>query len=103
VNTVKKLRFSFKTGHSFCELNDCKIGKHVSSPWSQMFETVANVECVYWSNTTIFIGRIQSFFLRRVQLHVSVLCNGYLQVVHEIIIKQLYKTYMGCLYGVGRG
>jgi len=38
-----------------------------------------------------------------VQLHVSALDNGRLQVVHEILIKQLYKTYIGCLYGVQRG
>ena len=43
------------------------------------------------------------YFLRKVQLHVSALDNGHLQVVHEILIKQLYKTYMGCLFGVGRG
>jgi trans-2-enoyl-CoA reductase len=43
------------------------------------------------------------YFLHKVQLHVSALHNGHLQVVHEILIKQLYKTYMGRLYGVGRG
>jgi len=37
-----------------------------------------------------------------VQLRVSALDNDHLQVVHEILFKQLYKTYMGCLYGVGR-
>jgi hypothetical protein len=41
-------------------------------------------------------------FLHKVQLHVSALDNGHLQVVHEIIIKQLYKTYMGCIRGAGR-
>ena len=35
--------------------------------------------------------------------HVSALDNSHLQVVNEILVKQLYKTYMGCLYGVGRG
>ena len=29
--------------------------------------------------------------------------NDHLQVVHEILIKQLYKTYVGCLYGVWEG
>ena len=43
------------------------------------------------------------FFLHKVQLHVSALDNGHLQVVHEILIKQLYKTHMGYLYGVERG
>jgi len=38
-----------------------------------------------------------------VQLHVSALDNGHLQVVHEILIKQIYKTYLGCVCGVGRG
>jgi len=33
----------------------------------------------------------------------SALDNCRLQFVPEILIKQLYKTYMGCLYGVGRG
>jgi len=43
------------------------------------------------------------YFLYKVQLHVSVLDNDHLQVVHEILIKQLHKTYMGCLYRVERG
>ena len=43
------------------------------------------------------------YFLHKVQLHVSALYNGHLQVVYEILIKQLFKTYMDCLYGVGRG
>ena len=30
--------------------------------------------------------------LHKVQLHVSALDNGYLQVVHEILSKQLYET-----------
>ena len=38
-----------------------------------------------------------------VQLRVSALDNDHLQVVHEILFKQLYKTYMGCLYGKGGG
>ena len=29
--------------------------------------------------------------------------DGHLQVVHEVLIKQLYKTCMGCLCGVGEG
>jgi len=41
-------------------------------------------------------------FLHKAQLHVSALDNGHLQVVHEILIKQLYKTYMGCIRGAGR-
>ena len=40
--------------------------------------------------------------MHKVQLHVSALDNGQLQVVHEILIKQLYKTYMGCIHGAGR-
>jgi hypothetical protein len=43
------------------------------------------------------------YFLHKVQLHVSALDDGHLQVVHEILIKQLYKTYMGCLYGFREG
>jgi len=38
----------------------------------------------------------------KVQLHVSALDNGHLQVVNGILIKQLYKTYMGCIHGAGR-
>ena len=33
-----------------------------------------------------------------VQLHVSAIDNGHPQVAHEILIKELYKPYMGCLY-----
>ena len=38
---------------------------------------------------------ILKYFPNVVQLHVSTLDNGHLQVVHEILIKQLYKTYTG--------
>jgi len=41
--------------------------------------------------------------LHKVQLHVSALDKDHLQVLHEILIKQLYRTYIGCLYGVGMG
>jgi len=40
--------------------------------------------------------------LHKVQLHVSALDNGHLQVVHEIPSKQLYETYMGCIQWGGR-
>jgi len=33
------------------------------------------------------------YFLHKVQLHVSALDNGHLQVVHEILIKQLCKVF----------
>ena len=32
-----------------------------------------------------------------VQLHVSALDIDHLQVVKEILVKQLYKTYIGCV------
>ena len=41
--------------------------------------------------------------LLKVQLHVSALNNGHLQVVHDILSKQLYETYMGCIQWGGRG
>ena len=47
-------------------------------------------------------GNIE-YFLHKVQLHVSALDNDLLQDVHEKLIKQLYNTYMGCLYGVREG
>ena len=40
--------------------------------------------------------------LHKVQLHVSALVNGHLQVVHEILSKQLYETYVGCVQWGGR-
>jgi hypothetical protein len=43
------------------------------------------------------------YFLHKVQLHVSAIDDGHLQVVHKILIKKVYKIYMGCLYGEGRG
>ena len=64
---------------------------------------ITNVQCVYSSNISIFIARYIKYFLHKVQLYVSGLDNGHLQVVHETLIKQLYQTHMGCLYGVGRG
>ena len=36
------------------------------------------------------------YFLHKVQLHVSALGNDHLLFVYEILIKQLYKTYVGC-------
>jgi len=38
---------------------------------------------IYWENI--------KYFLDEVQLHIPALDNGYLQVVHEVLIKQLYK------------
>jgi len=35
------------------------------------------------------------YFLHKVQLRVSALDNGHLQVVHEILVTRLYKTYIG--------
>jgi hypothetical protein len=37
-----------------------------------------------------------SLFIQ-VQLRVSALDNGHFQVVHEVLSKQLYETYMGCI------
>jgi len=48
------------------------------------------------------VGVYIVFHLHKVQLHVSALDNGHLQVVHEILSKQLYKTYIGCIHGAGR-
>jgi len=56
-----------------------------------VFYEITNVDCFYSNNTTIIIGR-KKYFLHKVQLHVSALDNGHLQVAHEILIKQLYKT-----------
>jgi len=52
--------------------------------------------------TQLYLLVEYKIFLHNVQLHVSALNNGHLQVVHEILIKQLYKMYTECLYGVGR-
>jgi len=68
-----------------------------------VFYEITNVECVYLSNTIIFIVKYIKYFLHKVQLHVSALDNGHLQDINEVLIKQFYKTYMGCLYGEGRG
>jgi len=43
-----------------------------------------------------------NYLLHKVQLHVSALDNGHLQVVHEMLSKQLYETYYG-LYTVEVG
>jgi len=56
-----------------------------------VFYDITNVECVYSSITTIFIEENIKYFLHEVQLHISALDNGHLQVVHEILIKHLYK------------
>jgi len=40
--------------------------------------------------------------LHKVQLHVSAPDNSHLQVVHEILSKRLYETYMGCIHWGGK-
>ena len=42
------------------------------------------------------------YFLHKVQLHVSALDNGHLQVVHVILIKRLYKKQTWAVY-MGQG
>ena len=64
------------------------------------------VQCMYLSTTTLFDGRgVYIAVLHKVQLHVSALDNGHLQVVHEILSKQLYETWLGCIEwgGMRRG
>jgi len=47
---------------------------------------LTRVECMYLSNATLFGGkRYVDNKLHKVQLHVSALDNGHLQVVHEIV------------------
>jgi len=41
--------------------------------------------------------------LHKVQLHVSALDNGHLQVVHEILSKQLYRAITGCIQWYSTG
>jgi len=53
--------------------------------------------------TTLFVGKVYlDNILHKVQLHVSALDHGHLQVVHEIRSKQLYETYMSCIQWEGR-
>ena len=54
------------------------------------------LQCIYWSNTTLFGGGgVYVVLLHKVQLYVSALENGHLQVVHEILSKYLYETFIG--------
>ena len=57
---------------------------------------------MYFSNTALFNDRGIYSILHKVQQHVSALDNGHLKVVHEILTKQSYKTYMDCIHGAGR-
>ena len=50
--------------------------------------------CIYLQNI--------NYLLHKVQLNVSALDNDHLQVAHEVFIKQLYKTFMGCVHGADR-
>ena len=45
---------------------------------------------------------VYMIILHKVQLHVSAPDNSHLQVVHEILGKQLYKTCMDCIQWGGR-
>jgi len=63
---------------------------------------LTRVERMYLSNTTLFMVEVYIVLLRKVQLHVSAFDNGHLQVVHEILSKQLYWIYMGCIQWGGR-
>jgi len=56
------------------------------------------VYVLYLSNITLFDGSgIYIVLLHKVQLHVSALDNDHLQVVHEILSKQLCGAIMGCI------
>ena len=56
--------------------------------------------CTCLTKFYLMVGVYIVFHLHKVQLHVSALDNGHLQVVHEILNNQLYETYV--LYTVGR-
>ena len=48
-----------------------------------VFNKLRRVECMYWSNKTVFDVRdMYRNLLHKVQLHVSTLDNGHFQVVH---------------------
>jgi len=59
-----------------------------------VFYEITNVDCVCTGLTQLYLLVEYNVFLHKIQLHVSALDNGHLQVVQEILIKQLYKTYM---------
>jgi len=98
--------------------------------WAYWHCNTSRMEHMYLSNTILFVGRgmqiiykvvqiwpgltaaclhtnqsrsyLNHLVLRKVQLHVSALDNGLLQVVHEILSKQLCQIYY-VLFIVGLG
>jgi len=74
----------------------------VDDPYSNDRSQVTRVERMYLPNTTVFMVEVYIVLLHKVQLHVSALDNGHLQVVHEILSTQLYETYMGSIQWGGR-
>jgi len=64
---------------------------------------LTRVECMYLSNTTLFSSRdIYSIYYIRYNYMFWRLYSAHLQVVHEILSKQLYETYIGCIQWGGR-
>jgi len=52
-----------------------------------VFNKLIRAERMYLSNTTLFVVDVYIILIHKVQLLVSALDNGHLQVVHEILNK----------------
>jgi len=64
---------------------------------------ITNVQCVYWSDTTIFIGRILSIFYIRYSYMfrrlIIAICRLYMKYLLSSYTKHAWAIYMG----LGRG
>jgi len=62
-----------------------------------VFNKLIRVECMSWSNTTLFYSMVEVYLhlLTKVQLHVSALDNSHLQVVHESLESSYTRFNMG--------
>ena len=102
--------FAFVCFHHYwflhcCSCNNCCSVRKAEIPKSAT--SLALLYAFFWviPRRLNFICQWQryiQYLLHKVQLHVSALDDGHLQVVHEMLSKQLYETYMGCIQWVGR-
>jgi len=102
------LIFEFVCFHHYWFLQCCSSDNYCSVRKAEITKSGTSLALLYaffW----VILRRLNflcqwyiQYVLYKVQLHVSTLDNGHLQVVHEMLSKQLYEAYMGCILLGGR-
>jgi len=64
---------------------------------------ITNVQCVYWSNTTIFIGRIYSILYIRYSYMFRRLILAIFRLYMKYLLSSYTKHTRAVCMGIGRG